>query len=244
MDTYMENETVESSNATGPRTPEGIQGDIEENGGSEGAHTPLSQTGLDEQFNEGNPASPAVDYQGSSGANSPVQFQESSDNHQDSPMNRVTHSPSSTGAPEEEPHDDLNNPVSPAHSDADNDENQAVESDSNDDMPSPKKYVMFLYRMLNFTYHLRARRNIVQSDDDDEDNRIAKGSVSPKEVSPNEETSRPTRTVIIDEDEENNQENGNREDVEESDSPTKSSPRKSRVLDSDDEDREEDISKK
>ncbi|KAI1723475.1 TFIIS helical bundle-like domain-containing protein [Ditylenchus destructor] len=173
MDTFMENETVESSNATGPRTPEGIQGDLEENGGSDGAHTPLSQTGLDEQFNEGNPASPA-------------------------------------------------------HSDADNDENEAVDSDSNEAIPSPKK----------------ARRNIVQSDDEDEDNRDENGSASPKEVTPNEGTIGPTRTVIIDEDEEDNQENGNGEDVDESDSPTKSTPRKSRVVDSDDEDREEDISKK
>lgn len=64
------------------------------------------------------------------------------------------------------------------------------------------------------------------------------------EVTPNEGTIGPTRTVIIDEDEEDNQENGNGEDVDESDSPTKSTPRKSRVVDSDDEDREEDISKK
>ncbi|KAI1723471.1 copper/zinc superoxide dismutase (SODC) domain-containing protein [Ditylenchus destructor] len=156
---------------------------------------------------------PAVDYQGSSGANSPVQRQDSCDNHQNSPMNPVTRSPSSTGAPEEEPHNDLNNPASPAHSDADNDENEAVDSDSNEAIPSPKK----------------ARRNIVQSDDEDEDNRDENGSASPKEVTPNEGTIGPTRTVIIDEDEEDNQENGNGEDVDESDSPTKSTPRKSRV---------------
>lgn len=237
MEELNEHQADATENSTaGPRTPEEISGGPVENDGSDGAHTPQSQADYDEEDNGENPASPAMGYQSSSGASSPVD--ESYENQEDSQLNQEMHTPGSPDDPDvhekddgdEEAVDNPQSPSSPAPSDSNNAADKSIgsiESDSDNDLASPKK----------------TRRNVVQSDDEDDNVSNANSSASPKQASPDEQSSKPTRTVVIDEDDQDSQENG-----ESAESPTKSPPRKSKIIDSDDDNEEgngeENISKK